>query len=48
MRASGWGDSARVPLRKHLRVLLALDVVASLLHFSHDAEFIALYPNMLA
>jgi hypothetical protein len=32
----------------HLSVLVALYFLASLLHFSHNAESIALYPNMPA
>ena len=33
-------------LPKHVRVLLALYGVASLVHFAHNAEYIAFYPNM--
>jgi hypothetical protein len=33
---------------KHLWALLAAYFVASLLHFAHNAEFIAFYPNMPA
>jgi hypothetical protein len=35
-------------LPKHLRALLALYFVASFAHFTHNAEFIAFYPNMPA
>ena len=38
----------RVSLPRHLWVLLALYAIASLVHFSHNAEYIALYPNMPA
>jgi hypothetical protein len=33
-------------LPKHVWVLLALYGVASLVHFAHNAEYIAFYPNM--
>lgn len=33
-------------LPKHLWFLLALYCCASLIHFAHNAEYIALYPNM--
>ena len=33
---------------KHIRALLAAYFVASLMHFVHNAEFIAVYPNMPA
>jgi hypothetical protein len=32
----------------HLWILLAIYFIASLVHFTHNAEFIALYPNMPA
>src|SRR5262249_43672957 len=35
-------------LPKHVWALLALYFVASVAHFSHNAEFIAFYPNMPA
>ena len=35
-------------LPRHLWVLLALYGVASLVHFSHNAEYIAFYPNIPA
>lgn len=38
--------SRRVP--GHIRALLAVYGVASLVHFSHNAEYIAFYPNMPA
>lgn len=38
--------SALLPL--HLWMLLALYFAASLAHFAHNAEFIAVYPNMPA
>jgi len=34
------------PLPKHLWILLTVYFAASLLHFAHNAEFIAFYPNM--
>jgi hypothetical protein len=34
------------PLPGHLTALLATYFAASLLHFAHNAEFIAFYPNM--
>ena len=37
---------AALHLPKHLWVLLALYGVASLVHFAHNAEYIAFYPNM--
>ncbi|MDM0034002.1 hypothetical protein QTI33_17845 [Variovorax sp. J22P271] len=37
---------ARPPLPTHLWVLAALYGVASLAHFTHNAEFIAFYPNL--
>ena len=36
----------RALLPKHLWVLLALYFAASFTHFTHNAEFIAFYPNM--
>jgi hypothetical protein len=36
------------PLPRHLWWLVAVYFVASLAHFSHNAEYIALYPNMPA
>ena len=33
-------------LPKHLWILLAVYFVASLAHFTHNAEYIAFYPNM--
>jgi hypothetical protein len=38
----------RTPLPSQLIWLLVLYAVASLVHFSHNAEYIALYPNMPA
>ena len=35
-----------INLPKHLWLLLALYAIASLMHFVHNAEFIAFYPNM--
>jgi hypothetical protein len=37
-----------VQLPKHVWMLLALYGIASLAHFSHNAEYIAFYPNMPA
>ena len=34
------------PLPRHLLALAALYCVASLLHFAHNAEYIAAYPNL--
>jgi len=34
------------PVPRHLLWFVALYAVASLVHFSHNAEYIALYPNM--
>jgi hypothetical protein len=39
-------DRMRWPL--HLWTLLAIYCLASTLHFAHNAEFIALYPNLPA
>jgi hypothetical protein len=39
---------AASPFPKHVWALLALYAVASLVHFSHNAEYIAFYPNMPA
>jgi hypothetical protein len=39
---------ARTRIPAHLWLLVAIYFVASLLHFSHNAEYIALYPNMPA
>jgi hypothetical protein len=39
---------ASLQLPKHLWVLLTLYGIASLVHFSHNAEYIAFYPNMPA
>jgi hypothetical protein len=36
----------RSPLPTHMWVLVAVYFVASLAHFTHNAEFIAFYPNM--
>jgi len=36
------------PVPRHLWGLVALYGVASLIHFSHNAEYIAFYPNMPA
>ena len=36
------------PLPRHVTTLLATYFAASLLHFAHNAEFIAFYPNMPA
>ena len=38
--------AARPPLPPHLWVLAVLYFAASLAHFTHNAEFIAFYPNM--
>ena len=39
----------RVPVRPvHLRTLIAVYFIASFAHFAHNAEFIAIYPNMPA
>jgi uncharacterized membrane protein len=38
--------AARPPLPTHLWLLAVLFFVASLAHFTHNAEFIAFYPNM--
>jgi hypothetical protein len=35
-----------MPFPKPIRLLLAVYFCASLIHFSHNAEFIAFYPNM--
>ena len=37
---------SRMPLPRQLLGLVALYAMASLVHFSHNAEYIALYPNM--
>jgi len=37
---------AQHPLPTHLWVLAVLYFIASLAHFTHNAEFIAFYPNM--
>ncbi len=37
---------AQHPLPTHLRVLAGRYFIASLAHFTHNAEFIAFYPNM--
>jgi hypothetical protein len=36
----------RASMPAHLWALLAIYFTASLVHFTHNAEFIALYPNM--
>ena len=43
-------DGASAPLHppKHLWAVLVLYSIASLVHFSHNAEYIAFYPNMPA
>lgn len=38
--------AARSPLPTHLWVLAGLYFAASLAHFTHNAEFIAFYPNL--
>ena len=38
--------AARSPLPTHLWVLAVLYFAASLAHFTHNAEFIAFYPNL--
>lgn len=35
-------------LPRHVQILLAVYFLASLAHFTHNAEFIAFYPNMPA
>jgi hypothetical protein len=40
--------AASVPLPKHVWALLGLYGIASLVHFSHNAEYIAFYPNLPA
>jgi hypothetical protein len=39
-----WTVSSRLP--RHIWVFVALYFAASLAHFSHNAEYIAFYPNM--
>src|SRR5437868_9429962 len=36
------------PVRRHLWACIALYFTASLIHFTHNAEYIAFYPNMPA
>jgi hypothetical protein len=38
--------AAYLSIPKHLRVLLAIYFLATASHFTHNAEFIAFYPNM--
>jgi hypothetical protein len=40
------GLRAASPLTEPIWALIATYFVASLAHFAHNAEFIALYPNM--
>jgi hypothetical protein len=47
--AAKMSDRTRLPLLPtHVWVLLALYSLASLVHFAHNAEYIALYPHMPA
>lgn len=43
---SAWQVISDPSFPKHFWLLLALYCAASLVHFAHNAEYIALYPNM--
>ena len=42
------GLSAKAGIPAHIWILVALYCAASLIHFTHNAEYIAFYPNMPA